>query len=410
VRWDFPDSADVEESRERERVTAEMDRWWQAFASRAEQIDAHFTKGREFDLVAFMNGSLDPVSDGLSWEFGPAVRKEGHRLVITPEGKHELQPLLRELLRRAPRLPRWEFYPGRLPEKPEVAFAVAEQIARFKASDVRVQVSLGEFRRVDLQFHIANARGRHDAALNYAFRAAEQMLGEAVLDNWIGVIDLAPPQSIVKRLFGGKPAGLVAPERLKPTVDALIAASRDQLPDPPPRVRAQQNRDDVGWTSFGLKPDEQDDYAGRDDLFFVATCEPELFQAAMNDRVFHSPRFSRTGETFAYLKLDRGGDESRGVEPIDSADARGAIEDAVNATLGEHGLGCTTGGGTGVMYAYVDVALTDVRRAIPVLRDLLRRRRVHQRAWLLFFDPELAEEWIGIHDDTPPPPNRGTEE
>jgi hypothetical protein len=164
------------------------------------------------------------------------------------------------------------------------------------------------------------------------------------------------------------------------------------------------------WTSFGLKPAEQDDYAGRDDLFFVATCEPELFQAAMNDRVFHSPRFSRAGETFAYLKIDRSGDESRGVAPIDSADARGAIEEAVNATLGEHGLGCTTGGGTGMMYAYVDVALTDVRRAIPVLRDLFRRRCVSRRAWLLFFDPELAEEWIGIHDDTPPPPPRAKEE
>jgi hypothetical protein len=323
-----------------------------------------------------------------------------------------LQPLLRELLRRATQLPRWEFYPGRLPEPPEAAFAVAEQIARFKASELQARVSLGKYRRVDLQFHIANAKGNEDAALNYAFRAAEQMLGEAVLDNWIGVIELAPAASFVKRLFGGRPAGLVSPQRLKPTVDALIAASRDQLPDPPPRVRAQRNRDDVAWTSFKLEPGEPyaDDYADHHDLFFAATCEPELFEAALNDRVFHSPRFSRTGETFAYLKFDRRGDDARGVTAIDSANARGAIEEAVNATLGEHALGCTTGGGTGVRYAYVDVALADVRRAIPVLRDLLRRRQVNQRSWLLFFDPQLADEWVGIYDDTPPPPARPTDE
>jgi hypothetical protein len=210
----------------------------------------------------------------------------------------------------------------------------------------------------------------------------------------------------VKRLFGGKPAGLVSPERLKPTVDALIAASRDQLPDPPPRVRAQQNRDDVEWIAYRLDPAERVDYPDHDDVFYIATCEREMFEAAMSDRVFHSGRFSRTGETFAYLKFDRRGDEARGVAPIDSADARGAIEDAVNATLGAHGLGCTTGGGTGVRYGYVDVALMDVGRAIPVLRDLLRRRRVHPRSWLLFFDPELAEEWVGVYDDTPPPPAR----
>ena len=413
MRWDYPDPSDVEENRQRERITAAMDRWWQAFVANKDKLDHAFSKeGRgSFDIAGFTNGGLNPIVDGLCWEYGPAIEKNGHRLVITPEADHHLAPLVRELLRRAPELPDWEFYPGRLPEAPETAFSVAEQLARFKAAgDVRVRASLGQHRRVDLEFHIANAKGNEEAARHWMFRAVEQLLGEEVLNHWLGVIELAPPQSIVKRLFGGKPAGLVSPERLKPTVDALIAASRDQLPDPPPRVIAQTtDRDAPGVTWSGLEhkpPVDRDDYPARDDVFISITCEPELALAQASDPLFHSARFSRAGETFAYLKLDRGGDDARGVEPIDSADARGAIEDAVNATLGAHGLGCTTGGGTGVMYAYVDVALTDVRRAIPVLRDVLRRRRVNQRSWLLFFDPELAEEWIGIHDDTPPLPPR----
>ena len=413
MRWEFPDPSDTGETRERERITAAMDRWWQAFVANKDNLSRAFSKDGQgsFDVAAFTNENLNPIRDGWCWEYGPAIRKKGHRLVVTPEGELHLAPMVRELLRRAPELPDWEFYPGRLPERPETAFAVAEQISQFKAAgDVGIRASLGKHRRVDLKFHIANARSDEKGASHWTLRAVEQLLGEETLDHWIGNVEVAPPQSIVKRLFGGKPAGLVSPERLKPTVDALIAASRDQLPDPPPRVRAQQNRDGVEWIGYRLEPAEQEDYPGHDDVFYISTCERELFEAAVSDRVFHSGRFSRTGETFAYLKIDRGGDESRGVAAIDSADARGAIEDAVNATLGEHGLGCTTGGGTGVMYAYVDLALSDVRGAIPVLRDLLRRRRVHQRAWLLFFEPELAEEWIGIHDDTPPPPPRPKEE
>ena len=38
--------------------------------------------------------------------------------------------------------------------------------------------------------------------------------------------------------------------------------------------------------------------------------------------------------------------------------------------------------------------------------ELLQRRRVNERSWLLFFDPELADEWMGIYEGAPPPPAR----
>jgi hypothetical protein len=45
-----------------------------------------------------------------------------------------------------------------------------------------------------------------------------------------------------------------------------------------------------------------------------------------------------------------------------------------------------------------------VDRAIPVIRDVLRAGRVPKRSWLQFFDDDLAEEWIGVWDDSPAPP------
>ena len=38
------------------------------------------------------------------------------------------------------------------------------------------------------------------------------------------------------------------------------------------------------------------------------------------------------------------------------------------------------------------------------MRPVLREGRAPVRSWLLFFDPELADEWVGIWDETPPPP------
>ena len=42
-------------------------------------------------------------------------------------------------------------------------------------------------------------------------------------------------------------------------------------------------------------------------------------------------------------------------------------------------------------------AETRLRRALP-------RREIPRESWLLFFDDALADEWVGIHEDAPPPP------
>jgi hypothetical protein len=65
------------------------------------------------------------------------------------------------------------------------------------------------------------------------------------------------------------------------------------------------------------------------------------------------------------------------------------------------------GGGSGLRYAYIDLALLDVKRAVPVIRQVLSDCRAPLRSWLLFHDDDLAAEWIGIYRQTPPPPLAG---
>jgi hypothetical protein len=83
---------------------------------------------------------------------------------------------------------------------------------------------------------------------------------------------------------------------------------------------------------------------------------------------------------------------------------RSSMEDALNEVLIPARAGCVIGGGTGAQYSYIDLALTDVESAIPLICSRLRAGKIPRRTWLLFFDGALAREWIGVYGDTPAPP------
>ncbi len=154
------------------------------------------------------------------------------------------------------------------------------------------------------------------------------------------------------------------------------------------------------WTIFKLDPPKADDYAGQDDLFFYSSIVPHAWQAT--GRRFRSERFSRS-ETFVYLKLD-GRDAA-----MEGFPDKGAIEDAINDVLLEPDLGMVCGTGTGYRYSYLDLALTDVDAAVPLITDVLRKGDIVRNSWLLFHDSELADEWIGVWPETPTPPGYPTE-
>jgi hypothetical protein len=161
-------------------------------------------------------------------------------------------------------------------------------------------------------------------------------------------------------------------------------------------ISARQN-----WATVQLDPPEPaDDYPDRSDLMVASTGDVELIQATHSGQPFSSACHSKIGEKFCYLKID-------GVD-VDQAQIvafRSAFEDALNPLLLEASAGCCIGGGSGVRYAYIDLALSDLKRAVPIIRQTLAEQNAPVRSWLLFHDDDLAAEWIGIHPQTPSPPS-----
>ncbi len=386
MSWLFINAQDKAAVRRREEALAKMDAWWEAFRGKADDLDALFHGRKEWNLPAWMNRHLQAIDERLMWEFGPNHAKGGHQLVITPESHKELRPLVQTLLERAPKIAGWSFSPYRVAEETDIARQIVEaRTGTALPERFSVRASAGEMNRIDLVVESpAFPKSGKQQALHQSFVAVETMLGEETLDKWIGTID-------VERSRPGRYS--LPPDRLKPTVEALIGSFRDQLPPQPLHAEPPPEQGSV----IKLQPEKQPDYAGKEDMLVASTMQPQILLASLNDVTFYSERFSRHGERFAYLKID-------GSEGAGKFADRTAIEEAIDSALRPNAAGCVLGGGTGLRYSYIDLAINNVEDTAKRLREVLREGQISTRSWLLFCDCEWRNEWIGFWDETPAPP------
>lgn len=387
MRWKFftPGERPDEDAR-RAMVGNQIGAWWEAFAAKAEDLDRMFNGQGDWDLVAWMERTLQRIDARLMWEFGPGS-PGGHRLVITPEADHHLRPLVDEILARAPALPAWSFFAHRRAESVEQMTLAMRNRTGAEPAFTGVGLTAGECNRIDLSFQFPPSFLDHqrDLARTQAFLAAESLLGEDLSTDWVGVLDAV-----------AEVAQPLPPGALRRAFIMLGAEQRSRIPAQPFLDRLEG----LAWTEIDLKPTKQEDYLYRYDLGAAVTCAPDLWRNAHSTQLFWSGRFSRSGETFCYLKIDRGGPLRRS-----AVGKRIKLEDALNHALRPGRLGCVIGGGSGRRYNYIDLALIDVRAAADAIRGVLLRGGLKtRRAWLLFFDDALGAEWIGMWPDSPAPP------
>lgn len=389
MRHRFADPKNAREARARKPVLAAIDRFWKAFARKTKQLDDLFSGRVSWDLPAWMATHLGAVSQDLMWEYGPALHGDGHRLVITSESEIGLRPLVDLVLARAPRLRGWEFLPHRPRERASAVAGTVQARTGRALPEMRVVVEPRED-AIALRFAVAGCRGPRDAkALSAAWVAAETLLGEAAIETWVSAIEVEPLAKRAKR-------GAVEPAKLARAFDAAVRARRAALP----KRRASRLGAGSSASLLEIEPRGEGDFPERSDGFVFVSSRPDLLVASTRPWVFDSARFSRFGERFAYVKIDG----SKGLVGSKFED-REDIEQALDRALGPKKLGAVVGGGTGLRYSYVDLALADLDRGARAAAAALRAGRAPKRTWILFFDDSLREEWVGVYDDTPPPPS-----
>jgi hypothetical protein len=386
MRWKyFTPGENPEEDDARQSVAARIDAWWDAFRDRADDLERFFNNEEEWDLAGWMREHLQSIDPRLMWEFGPGSGG-GHRLVITPEGEHHLRPLVDEIIARAPKFSRWLFFNHRTPEPVGRMARTVHSRSGVEPAFTGISLAPGELNRIDLTFQFPSGflEFQRPIAHTQAVVAAEALLGEDLLGDWLGKLDA-----------GASVAHPIAASALPRAFAGLAAIQRAKLPAEPfvDRVNGEAH------TTIELNPKQADDYAQRFDLRWAHTAAPELWRNAHSDQRFWPGRFTRSSETFCYLKIDRGSME---IEP--RSDHHSRFEVALDGALRARRYGCVIGAGTGLRYTYIDLAILDMEGALRRLRKLLQHAGVPRRAWVQFFESSLGAEWIGMWPDSPPPP------
>lgn len=371
-------------------------RWWNAFESNQDKIIQSFScdyRG-DFDVCSWMAENLESIDSDLCWEFGPGIHRK-HRLVITPEFHSELRPLVRYLLAEAPVLDLWEFYEYRLIESVEDTRAILTERAGWpEISNIGFALSTGNHNRIDITFYLPFTE-EENSALRKLYILMESLLGEEVLEKWVGAVKVEQSRPFLVNLFAPKKKHHYVSE-LKSSFQCAIESIKKAYVEPYCEMVKKSQ-----WGVMHIQVKDRPDYPAKADMFVSPFMSETLFRATFDGRMsFCSERFSNNGETFIYLKID-GTAEDFDQEIFSD---RGDIEDALNEVLLRENLGCTIGGGTGRRYSYIDLAVNDLMRAIDVMKVAMQTGRMTKRSWFLFHDMDMQSEWIGIYDDSPPPP------
>lgn len=260
----------------------------------------------------------------------------------------------------------------------------------------RVRVGFGRGHLLDVVLYLPGGTACDEEQV-----AAEELvwglLGERRAHDWIGGVDVAPvARGGPLRVVGGaSEADNALPlSELVATIDAASSGLHAELP----RAPAWATPSDPDWTLFELEPEPRVDWPAQDDLLMTTTCVPELLKCYLEGASFSSVRFSRHAERFFHLKYEASGSfEARHAQRI-------GLEDRLDAALRRACAGAVVGGGLGLRYAYVDLALGELDRSVSVVRDVGREQGLPLRSWLQPFDTDWQDEWVELHADAPPPP------
>lgn len=370
-------------------LVGRIDAFWQTFVQNADHVRGQIDQTESFDTVGFMIETLAPVSSDLMFEFGPGTDGR-HLLSITTEWQDALAVVARSVLLRAPTVKDFQFTDARPACPPQEVILAIEARCGCNVPPITWSINRGDFNLVDIFYRPQNSFATDDQLEWIAETAASVALGEKDMRDWIGTIQ--PEEAGMHGMREQIGTGSLRDSFLETVRD--IRAGLPKVPHW--QATADSGR---GWFSATLEPEAAEDYGARYDSRTIVGSREDIVQCWLAEARFASTRFSNHTETFCYLKIDGSVED-----PLPMHESREALEETLDEALRPAGLGAVYGGGTGLRYSYIDLALQSFPDAVERIQDCLQRSQVTRRCWILFWDDALAQQWIGAWPDSPPPP------
>ncbi len=389
-RWHFLDGESGPEAERKAKAINQIDRFWNEFkASKLCQLKARLAL-KENIVSPWMLEHFPIAEPLLEWELG-FDENENSQLSISRSVDLSQLRLTETFAERAGVIDGWTISAGRVP----LDVSRMDVCSTF---ETRFQKKLPPFR-----FELVETQSNH-IAINFfsskfvvenseddqiiSFGLGELLLGEQVADRWVGQSETLFDESITEADFDFNAMAEAFQTAFANKKNAILS----KLPDQPYALWDCQR--DLSMLTVATDEELADTSRYRR-RFTILTFWPELLLGMAASRSFFSERFLKKGQRFAYLQLID-------IIPEFSQEVRDCFEDDIINSLAAAAAGCMVGSGRGNPDSYYfDLCLTNIDRAIGVLREVCQRANLPNTCWLRFYDVHWNQEWVRMFPDTP---------
>ncbi|MDX2105260.1 MAG: hypothetical protein SFY67_02560 [Candidatus Melainabacteria bacterium] len=413
MRWLYiPDEDDPDFIAKQETI-AHIEKWWQDFEkivvtkwikSVDKSAEAALEVADYSDFTDVVRESLHAINPNIMWEFHNKPN-DYHEFVCTVEDNYSDGAVVQTMVRMSPKLEGWRILTHRPPVEFDALQIYLQQTAGLEIpQDIRVSWTKSHINRIMLGYHSSHFTNDLSKDLTLLLKLTSAVLGEEMFEKWIDRVAPLKPVSIPVRMLNQ----LIGKENpISFQLNVLLEQCnkiKNQILNSLPNnyfyeLLPSYEQEDAPCYIWHRKPDEDNVPARRKRRLIYAFLEQSLLQATLSGLYFHSTSHSKLNETFCYVEIT---DFDMGLK--DSLDKRDDIALRIDNALRSSQLGCIFGVGSGIDSCYVDLALRNVEKAIPILREIATEKNLPETSWLFFYDSNLQDEWVGLHKSTKAPP------
>jgi hypothetical protein len=395
MRWQLSEPEQPGERLRRDALLARADRFWDSVQTHAVTLLNAFRGGRAPEVDPWLTREASDIHPGLraALRVTPEDGLDAFTFHLWAGDAARLEPLVQAVLARAPARKPWRYAGVRPPVRVDEALAELRADDRAELRQARFVATEGKTHALDVELRVPSISPSPDLHAA-AWALVEALAGSEIAAHWLGTVWVQPAPSWLERLRGAAPGETLAalPDRLQ----ALRAEAIARLPREPWARRALWSRPRQTWAEW-VYDDAHPGPALLDvPVRELTTVAQPLIDALAADVPFSSQRFSAHGERYAQVRLD----DRMG---LGRAQGHHGLARAVDRALVDAGAGAVVAMLRGTGQTGLEIASADPTRAAEVLRRLWSELGLPARAWLLPHDAAWADEWAGLHPDTPPP-------
>ncbi|MBU6455663.1 MAG: hypothetical protein KGS72_28080 [Cyanobacteria bacterium REEB67] len=388
-RWRFLYDADGPEGRKKAQEIKEIDQFWTDFKAYKSKITWDSMKKDPNQAVGWVSEHLKPIEPEFEFEMGPAPDNK-IELDICRGSAFNRMPMLQTMVARAGDILGWKVDCYRKALDPLNVAGGFEARGHKKLGPFKAIVTEEQGHLISVTIDSPDFNKTVDTKddVQSAFLLCELVLGEENLDKWTGNFHSKNSGIIEKSNQDVPKAAEIFAKDFTQLKSTILSKLPEKYYYQVPKVEA------VSLFKSSKASWDEAHKLNRGRLTFVSSFN-DLMGGLDVPGSLHSERYSRHGEKFAYLQML---DEQSQFDD----EKRNQIEDTLDKTLREQKLGSLAATGRGVPNSYYfDLCLTDVDKAIPVLRSTCERLGVPQKCWLRFYDYYWRSEWVRMMPKTP---------